>query len=272
MLTRGGLSTDRILRAIGKAIYATYIAAIFLFLVGPIAVVIIMSFNSALYISFPPRELSLIWYAKYFSDPIYISSSQASITVGLAAVICSTIIGTLAAYSLHRYRPPLHGIINALLLSPLLLPGVVMGLALTYTFSFLGIQRSLLGVVIGHSLYVLPFVVVLVSAALQNCERSLEETAMSLGATEAYAFRTITLPLVFPGIVSGALFALIMSLDEFIITFLLAGVHVITLPIRIFSSLKFAVDPTITAASTVFIFATTVLYLFALGLRRRQGL
>lgn len=146
-----------------------------------------------------------------------------------------------------------------------------MGLALVYTLSNTALSRSWGSVVIGHTLYVLPFVVVLVTSALQGSARELEEIAMSLGAGEFYAFRTITFPLILPGIIAGALFALIMSLDEFIVTFLLAGVHVITLPIRIFSSLRFAVDPTIAAVSTVFIVVTTILFLLATRLAGQRA-
>ncbi len=243
----------------------------YVFLLAPIIIVIVMSFNSALYLSFPPQGLSLRWYAKYFSDPIYIDSSLKSLMVGAGAVVTATVFGTMAAYALQRYRPPFYGLINTLIISPLLLPGVVMGLALLYTLAHLGLGRSAVSVILGHTLYVMPFVVIIVSSALQGCERQLEEVAMSLGASEWRAFRTVTLPLILPGVISGTLFAFILSLDEFIITFLLAGVHVITLPIRIFTSLRFAVDPTIAAVSTVFIFATTMLFIIATRLRAKGG-
>ncbi|MBW2059731.1 MAG: ABC transporter permease [Deltaproteobacteria bacterium] len=253
-----------------KALGPVFAGTVYLFLLAPIIIVIVMSFNSALYLSFPPKGFSLRWYGRYFSDPIYIDSSLKSLLVGAGAVLLSTVFGTMAAYALQRYRPPMYGLINAMILSPLLLPGVVMGLALLYTLSTLGLGRSMISVVLGHTLYVLPFVVIIVSSALQGCERHLEEVAMSLGASQWYAFRTVTLPIIFPGIVSGALFAFILSLDEFIITFLLGGVHVITLPIRIFTSLRFAVDPTIAAVSTVFVFVTTILFVVATRLKARE--
>lgn len=253
-----------------RVLTPTFAVVMYLFLLAPIVIVIVMSFNSALYLSFPPQGFSIRWYGRYFSDPIYIDSSLKSLLVGAGAVFLSTVFGTMAAYALQRYRPPMYGFINAMILSPLLLPGVVMGLALLYTLSNLGLGRSMISVILGHTLYVLPFVVIIVSSALQGCERQLEEVAMSLGASEWYAFRTITLPMILPGIISGALFAFILSLDEFIITFLLGGVHVITLPIRIFTSLRFAVDPTIAAVSTVFVFATTLLFIVAARLRARE--
>jgi putative spermidine/putrescine transport system permease protein len=227
-----------------------------------------MSFNSALYLSFPPQGFSFRWYERFFSDPIYIQATSMSLIVGGVAVFLATIFGTMAAYALQRYWPPFRSLINVCLLSPLLLPGVVMGLALLYILTQFSLQRSITGVIIGHTLYVLPFVVVTVSSALQHCERQLEEVAMSLGANAWYAFRTITFPLILPGIVSGALFAFIMSLDEFIITALLGGGLVTTLPIRIFSSLRFAVDPTIAAVSTLFVCITTLLFLLAQRLAR----
>ncbi len=248
----------------------TYLVLMYFFLLAPIIIVIIMSFNTALYLSFPPEGLTLRWFERYFSDPIYLDSSWKSLLVGFGSVISATIFGTMSAYALQRYRPPFFNAINALIMSPALLPGVVMGLALLYTLNGLGFGRSLLSVILGHTLYVSPFVVVIVSSALQGCERELEEVAMSLGAGKWHAFRTITLPIIFPGIISGALFAFILSLDEFIITFLLAGVHVITLPIRIFTSLRFAVDPTIAAVSTVFVFATTMLFIIATKLRAKN--
>ena len=251
---------------------AVFLVMMYFFLLVPIIVVIVMSFNSALYLSFPPEGLSLRWFQRYFSDPIYLDSSWKSLLVGAGAVVSATVFGTMAAYALQRYRPPFYGFINAIILSPALLPGVVMGLALLYTLTDIGLGRSMLSVILGHTLFVSPFVVVIVSSALQGCDRQLEEVAMSLGASEWYAFRTVTLPITFPGIISGALFAFILSLDEFIITFLLGGTHVITLPIRIFSNLRFAVDPTIAAVSTVFVFATTILFVIAMRLKTKgQG-
>jgi putative spermidine/putrescine transport system permease protein len=245
------------------AVSTGFVALLYLFLLAPIAVVIVMSFNEALYLSFPPKGLSLRWYDKFFSDPIYLDATLMSLLVGGVAVALATVIGTMAAYALHRYRPRLGGLINLCILSPILLPGVVMGLAMLYTLGMVGLQRSLVAVILGHTLYVLPFVTVIVTSSLQHAGRQLEDVARSLGAGEWYAFRTVTLPLILPGIVAGALFALIMSLDEFIITALLGGGLIVTLPIRIFTSLRFAVDPTIAAVSTVFIFATTLLFLVA---------
>ncbi|MFH1740638.1 MAG: ABC transporter permease [bacterium] len=256
---------------IQKIMAAAFIMIMYVFLLAPIVVVILMSFNSALYLSFPPEGLSLRWYESYFSDPIYLDSSWKSLIVGAAAVLSATVFGTMAAYALQRYRPPFYNFINALILSPALLPGVVMGLALLYTLTNVGVGRSIISVILGHTLFVSPFVTVIVSSALQGCKRQLEEVAMSLGANEWYAFRTITLPIILPGVISGALFAFILSLDEFIITFLLGGTHVITLPIRIFSNLRFAVDPTIAAVSTVFVFATTILFVMAIRLKNRSG-
>lgn len=267
---RIGRSTAQRATAKMKVILASvFLVIMYLFLLIPIIVVIIMSFNSALYLSFPPEGLSLRWFQRYFSDPIYLDSSWKSIVVGMGAVVAATVFGTMAAYALQRYRPSFYGFINAIILSPALLPGVVMGFALLYTLTGIGLGRSMLSVILGHTLFVSPFVVVIVSSALQGCERQLEEVAMNLGASEWYAFRTITLPIIFPGIISGALFAFILSLDEFIITFLLGGTHVITLPIRIFTNLRFAVDPTIAAVSTVFVFATTILFVIAIRLKAR---
>jgi putative spermidine/putrescine transport system permease protein len=244
-------------------LYTLFVVLIYVFLLAPIAIVAVMSFNEALYLSFPPKGLSLRWYDKFFSDPIYLDATLNSLLVGAMAVGLATVVGTMAAYALHRYRPRLSGAINLLILSPIMLPGVVIGLALLYTLGMVGLQRSLVAVILGHTLYVLPFVTVIVSSSLQHAGRQLEDVARSLGAGEWTAFRTVTLPLILPGIVAGALFAFIMSLDEFIITALLGGGLIVTLPIRIFTSLRFAVDPTIAAVSTVFIFATTLLFLAA---------
>jgi ABC-type spermidine/putrescine transport system permease subunit II len=254
----------------GSVLWIVFAFVMYAFLIAPIIIVIFMSFNSALYLSFPPAGLSLRWYEKLFSDPIYTDASLKSFLVGCFAVLAATVFGTMAAYGLQRYRPKCFNLINALILSPLILPGILIGLALLYTLNTVGIGRSMPSVILGHTLYVLPFTVVIISSALQGCDRRLEEVAMSLGANEWYAFRTITLPIIFPGIISGALFAFILSLDEFIITFLLGGVHVVTLPIRIFASLRFAVDPTIAAVSTVFVFVTTLLFLLAVRLRARS--
>ncbi len=258
----------RVTSRLGRICYTGFVITLYILLLAPLLIVVVMSFNSALYLSFPPKGFSLRWYKRFFSDPIYLSATGISLIVGGVSTVFATIFGTMAAYVLQRYWPPFRHFLNAFILSPLLLPGVVMGLALLYTLANLGLQRSITGVILGHTLYVLPFVVIIVSSALQHCERQMEEVAMSLGASEWYAFRTITFPLILPGIISGALFAFIMSLDEFIITALLGGGQITTLPIRIFSSLRFAVDPTIAAVSTFFVFVTTMLFLIAQRLLR----
>lgn len=226
---------------------------VFIFLIIPLVVIVAASFNSGEYLTFPPDGLSLRWYREVLASDRWLDSFRLSATVTLITVPLSLIIGTLASYAVVRNDFRGKGVVNTLLLTPLVIPQIVLGLALLEYFSRLGLVDSILGLVIGHIVVTIPYVVRSVSVSIQNLDPIMERAAANLGANPFQVFRRVTLPLIRPGIVAGAIFASIISFGELGITLLIAGANTATLPVRIFGFTEFNFDPTINAVSTLFI-------------------
>jgi putative spermidine/putrescine transport system permease protein len=245
------------------------VALILLFLAAPILIVVIVSFSSATYLSFPPPTLSLRWYRVYFGSSEWLVPTGLSLGIAAAVVLLSTVLGTLAALGTARLPPAVRTPISALILSPLVVPTIVVAIGVYYAYSRYGLVGSPIGIVLGHTCLAAPFVVTSVGASLAGLDRRLEQAALGLGATPLGTFRQVTLPLIRPGILVGALFAFISSFDELLVSLFLSGTGAITLPRRIWDDLRFAIDPTIAAVSTL----TIVLTLFLSGsahlMRRR---
>jgi spermidine/putrescine transport system permease protein len=246
-----------------------YALAIYGFLFAPIGIVVLMSFNSARYSSFPLEHFTWQWYADLLANASIWQSVQNSLLVALATTVLATTLGTLAAYALARYQFRLKTAFIALLLVPLIVPGIIMGVSLLSFYSFLGIPTSLITIILGHTALALPYAALVVAARLQGFDRRLEETAASLGAPYHRVFRRVTLPLLAPGIIAAGLFAWTISFDEFIITFFVTGIRQ-TLPIRIWSLLKFGLSPTINAISSIILIVALALIATALMLSGRN--
>jgi putative spermidine/putrescine transport system permease protein len=228
-------------------------ALVYVFVMAPIVVVLLSSFTAAEYTSFPPQGLSLRWYLAIQENPEFIDSFRVSVIVALVTGALATALGTLAALVLVRHRFPGRNALNALFLSPLMLPAVILGIALLQFYTRVGITRTPFALVFGHLVITVPYVIRLVSASLAGFDRSLELAAMNLGATPWQAFRRVTLPLTRPGIVAGATFAFIVSFDDVSVALFLAGPHSTTLPVRIFSYIEQTFDPLATAVCSVLI-------------------
>jgi putative spermidine/putrescine transport system permease protein len=254
---------------IPRLLPATPVALILLFLAFPIIVVVAVSFSSATYLTFPPPALSLKWYDAYFGKEDWLQPTWLSIWVAAAVVALSTVLGTVAALGIARLPRPLRIVVSGLILSPLIVPGIVVAIGIYYAFARYGLVGSPAGLIFAHTCLAVPFVVTSVSASLAGLDPRLEQAALSLGATPSGTFFQVTLPLIRPGVLVGALFAFITSFDELVVALFISGSGAVTLPRRMWDDLRFQIDPTIAAVSTLTIVLTAALLGAAHILRKR---
>jgi putative spermidine/putrescine transport system permease protein len=248
---------------------SSLVGLILLFLAFPIVVVFAVSFSSANYLTFPPPALSLKWYRVYFSSDNWLGPTWLSLWVAACTVVLSTVLGTLAALGIARLPRPLKVLVSGLVLSPLIVPVIVVSIGVYYAFSKYGLVGQPIALVLAHTSLAVPFVVTSVTATLAGIDPRLEQAALSLGATPRGTFFQVTLPLIRPGVLVGALFAFITSFDELIVALFLSGQGAVTLPRRMWEDLRYAIDPTIAAVSTLTIVFTAVLLGIAHVLRKR---
>jgi putative spermidine/putrescine transport system permease protein len=237
-------------------------------MIAPILVVGLLSFSSASYLSFPPPALGVRWYAAYFGSRDWLAATWLSVEVGAMTVVCATVLGTAATLGMARLPGWARTLASGLVLSPLVVPGIVVAIGVYYAFAPFGLVGTKLGLVLAHTCLAVPFVVTSVGASLAGFDRRLEMAALSLGATPWGTFRQVTLPLIRPGVVVGALFAFVTSFDELIVSLFLSGSSAVTLPRRMWEDLRYALDPTIAAVSTLTILVTVVPLLWV---RRGRG-
>lgn len=238
------------------------------FLWLPIAVLIAFSFNTSR-VNVIWEGFTLDWYRQLLEDMAVLRATRNTLVVAVASTVLSTVLGTMAAFALARHRFPGRRVLEALLYVPIILPEIVLGISLLATFRQLGLKLGLLTVILAHVTFCTPFVALVVRARLHGLDPTLEMAAMDLGADEWTTFRRVTLPLVLPGIAAGALLALTVSIDDFIVTFFTTGPGATTLPLHVFSMVKFGVSPKINALSTIMLVITLALVLVAE--RVRQG-
>ena len=244
----------------GRLMFLVAVAAVYVFLLFPTAIVVLTSVNAAEYLSFPPTGLSLRWYGAFFSAGQFIDAFWFSIGLGLVASLPATLVGTPAAIFYVRFLRTWRGQFRFAVLSPLLLPEVLTAIALLFFFNqVFGGMQSLLPLVIGHVVITVPFVFLTVTSALYNMPASVEEAGRTLGAGPWRTFFWVTLPLIRSGVVTGGLLAFIMSFDNVNISLLLKAVGTTTLPIQLFDHLRYDFDPTAAAASAVSVALTMAL-------------
>ncbi|MCB0071655.1 MAG: ABC transporter permease [Caldilineaceae bacterium] len=250
---------------------------VFLFFYAPIVVLIIFSFNDSRLVN-QWTGFSLRWYVKLFQNEEIGLALRNSLIVATASTIVSTILGTLVALGLERFRFRGRGALDSTLYLPIIIPDIAMAVMLLLFFvqssqilARVGIHFSLglTTIILAHIAFNVSFVAVLVRARLADFDKSLEEAAGDLYANEWNTFRFVTLPLIMPGIVGGALLAFTLSLDDFVVTFFTSGPGSTTLPLRIYSMVKTGVTPEINALSTLMLLASMVLVLTSLAIQRR---
>jgi len=243
---------------------------VFIYLVAPVFVVVPLSFTSSQLLVFPLPGYSLQWYQDFFTNPLWTGALANSLFVGTIVMVVATTLGTLAALGLHGSRARWKALVFGVLVTPLAVPVVIVAVAIFYYFASLALVGTYIGLIMAHTVLALPFVVITVSATLQGFDPNLTRAAASLGAAPAYAFRTVTLPIIAPGLVSGALFAFVTSFDEIVVALFLASPQQRTLPRQIFSGVSENISPTITAAAVVLLLVSVVL-MGAMEFLRRRG-
>ncbi len=241
---------------------------VFLFLYLPIFILIIYSFNSNKVVGVW-EGFSLRWYGELFRDRAIASALKNSLWVATWSTIISVILGTLAAIVLERYRFRGRTTYDAVLYLPIIIPDIVMALSTLLFFVMVGIALSRYTILIAHVAFNISFVAIIVRARLASMDSNLEEAAADLGANEWLAFRRVTLPLLVPGIIAGGLLAFTLSLDDFVITFFVSGPGSTTLPVRVYSMIKFGVTPEVNAISTLMLVGSTILVVISLVIQRR---
>jgi putative spermidine/putrescine transport system permease protein len=232
-------------------------ALVFFFLMAPLVVVFPISLSSSAYLQFPPPGWSLRWYEAYFADPSWIDATVRSLKVAAATTVLSTLLGTLLAFSLVRGRYPGKSVVNQISLLPLIVPVIVYSIAVYGWFGQLRLIGQWQAIVLGHTVHAIPFVVIVVTAALRTFDISQEQAAMSLGASRAVAVWRITLPQIRPSLISAAFLAFISSFDELVVAMFLGGSNM-TLPKKMFDNIVNEIDPTIAAVSVVQILLVTL--------------
>lgn len=229
------------------------------FLIGPTFAIIPISFSSANFLSYPLPGFSLQWYYKILQPQPWMAALLNSLIIGAGATAVATVLGTVAALGLSRGHFPARSTILAVIISPMIVPVVISGVGMYFFFAKLGLVASFLGLVLAHAVLAVPFVVITVTATLKNFDMNLVRAAASLGASPFHAFRTVTLPLIAPGVVSGALFAFVFSFDEVVVALFISGPGQKTLPRQMFDGLRDNIDPSILAMSTLLVIISIIL-------------
>jgi putative spermidine/putrescine transport system permease protein len=251
-------------------LFRAFCALVLLFLILPIIAIIPISFSAGEWLTYPLPGLSLRWYDDFLSSRMWLLALKNSLIVASATAVLATALGTLAGLGLTRASFPLKGMVLALLISPMVVPIVITAVGVYFFFAQLGLVNTYLGLILAHTVLAVPFVVITVTAALQGFDATLTRAAASLGANPATVFFRITLPLILPGVISGALFAFATSFDEVVVALFLAGPEQRTLPRQMFSGIRENISPTITAVATILVTISVVLMTTIELLRRRS--
>lgn len=245
-------------------------AAGFFFLVAPLLVIIPLSFNAERFLSYPMPGLSMRWYVSLIESQAWRDALVNSLIIAVSTTAVAVSVGGLAAVGMHRMKGRAKGFLTAVLISPMMIPGVVTALALYLFFSPIGLAGSYSGIILAHVLLGIPFVIITLSAALVGFDANLMRAGLSLGASQWTCIRRIMLPLMMPGVISSALFVFVTSFDEFIVTLFLAGPKQRTLPLQMWTGVRDDVTPAIFAAATIFILVSFSMLLCIEVLRRRS--
>jgi len=244
--------------------------AVLVFLVAPILTIVPLSFSSGSFFYYPLPGFSLRWYEDFFTSAFWLSSLKNSLIIGVSATILATALGTLAALGIWRARFPAQGLVLAILISPMVVPVVIVAVGVYFAFAPIGLTDGYLGLILAHATLGVPFVVITVLATLSGFDRTLVRAAESLGASQVTTFRRVTLPLILPGVASGAVFAFAASFDEVIVVLLMAAPGQRTLPRQMFAGINDNISLTIAAAATMLIAISLLLMIAVSWLQRRS--
>ena len=257
--------------------FRTLCVLIFIFLVGPIFVIIPLSFNELPYFTFTPEMLSFDpagystkWYQEFFREDSWQRAVQNSFLIAIFATLISTFLGTLAALGLSRPEMPFRKTIMALLISPMIVPLIISAAGMYFFYARIGLASTHIGVILAHAALGIPFVIITVTATLVGFDHSLTRAAASLGSSPTRTFFVVIVPLILPGVISGALLAFITSFDEVVVVLFVGSVEQRTIPWKMFSGIREEIRPTILAVATLLVFISIVLLTMVELLRRRS--
>lgn len=236
---------------------------IMVLLVAPTLIVIPMSFSASQYLEFPPREWSLRWYESYFASPAWMQATKTSLKAGVLTMLLATPLGVAAAYGLHVSRHRFAQAAFVLLITPMMVPVILIAIGAFYAYVQIGMVNSLAGLVVAHAILALPLVLIVVSAALKSYDMNQEAAARSLGASRLMAFLTVTLPQIRFSVITAALLAFLTSFDEVIVAMFVSGGQNSTLTRNMFNALRDQIDPTIAAISTIMIVISSTALILA---------
>src|SRR5262245_20821907 len=237
------------------------VGLIVLFLIAPSLLVIPLSFSDSRYLTFPPPAWSTRWYSAYFGAIEWREATYVSFAAAILTMLLSTTLGTLAAYGLHTLRSRWSILAYGAFTLPLVIPAILIAIGVFLLYAHLGLNNTLTGIVLAHSVMAIPLVVITVASSLKSYDMNQEMVARSLGANRPWAFLTVTLPQIKISVISAALLAFITSLDEVVISLFIAGGDNATLTRRMFNALRDEIDPTIAAISTLLILISAILLL-----------
>ena len=250
-----------------------FVGLVLLFLIAPILAIMPLSFNSETFFSYPMPGYSTKWYFGengFFTNARWTSALKLSVILAFATTLLATFLGTLAALGLSRANIPGRAAIMAVLISPMIVPVIISAIGLFFFYAYVGLNGNIFGIILAHTALATPFVVITVTATLMSFDRTLMRAGASLGAPPHTVFFKVVMPLILPGVISGALFAFVTSFDEVIVILFIGGPEQRTLPRQMFSGIREQISPTITAAASVLIVFSTIL-LITVELLRRRG-
>ena len=251
-----------------RGLVLAFAGLVLLFLIAPLFVVVPLSFSDDPFFTFPVPKYSLRWYYDFFGNGRWISSLVNSSITAVLTTVFATTLGTLAAVGLNRADCPYRKAVMAVLISPMIIPVVIVAVGSYLFFGGLGLTNTRIGLVLAHTALATPFVVITVTATLASYDMNLTRAAQSLGASPFSAFINVTLPLIAPGVISGAIFAFATSFDEVVVALFLTGAEQRTLPVQMFSGMRDQINPTIMAAATILLAVSIVLFVAASVLSR----
>ena len=256
-----------------RLVVVSFAVAVLIFLIAPLFVVVPLSFSDDPFFTFPVPKYSLRWYRDFFGNERWISGVVNSSITAVLTTIFATVLGTTAALGLARPDFPWRRPVMALLISPMIIPVVIVAVGGYLFFGRLGLTDTRLGLVLAHTALATPFVVITVTATLSTYDTNLTRAGLSLGAPPIAVFFRITLPLILPGVVSGAIFAFATSFDEVVVALFLTGAEQRTLPVQMFAGIRDQINPTIMAAASILLALSIVSFVVAswLGGRGRRG-
>ena len=285
------------LERLWRWVYIAICALVFLFLIAPIIIIIPLSFNAEPYFTFTPRMLRLdpdgyslrwydtlltmgmsnpeaprgaAWWADSWRNAAWVNAAKNSIIIGFFATILATSLGTLAALGLSRPDMPYRRAIMAILISPMIVPIIITATGLFFFYSMTGLANSYVGIILAHATLGIPFVIITVTATLVGLDQSLNRAALSLGASPTTTFFKVTMPLIMPGVISGALFAFVTSFDEVVVVLFVAAHDQQTIPRQMWNGIREQISPAILAVATILVVISIALLTVLELLRRRS--